>query len=438
MKFKEWKEWYKSLPDSLRWFVWLVLLRPIIDNFYYLKEVSPFLSPLNIVGVLTPIVIFFTLKKMKRPPQSNIDGNFRIYGGFVIAGIIVMSISGIALLPFWTVAIKITAIVYMFFFLRYFVRSKKDVDGLLQSFLYSSIVVICVFMFEMFVHPLNLVHSRGVERYQGSYADVFNYATYVTLCTLINYYFLLSTNTSLSRNARIRNVIINIVLGTAMLIKMSHVSTDVVFIALNILYFLIAFKKNAVGALIFASILALIVYSYGKDTIDEKLMPLIQTDVDVASGEGDEAYYLHGRVGRWERITEIFGNSSLLSQLFGMPFNGGLPFSFITGGIHNDYIRNLICVGYVGLTFYLILLFNLFRRIIKDRLNMLYLGLGALGSLLLFSVSTVPTIYPAFMYVILTVFAYFSIPENVLRRQEMEERSKLLAAESVESSKLVA
>ncbi|MEP7168432.1 MAG: hypothetical protein ABI855_03610, partial [Bacteroidota bacterium] len=284
MTFKEWKEWYKSLPKSVRWFVWLILIRPLVDNFYYLKEVSPFLSPLYIVGVLTPIVIFYTIKKMRSPVLTDLDTNYRIWGGFIVGGIIIMAFSGALTLQFWIISIKISAPIYLFIFLRYFIRSRKDVDGVLQTFLYSSVVVVFIFLFEIFVHPLNLVHTRGVERYQGSYADVFDYAIYVSFCTLINYYFLLQSDSSLPRSTRIRNVIINIVIATAMLIKMSHVASDVVFLCLNVLYFLIAFKKNAVGALIFASALVLIVYSFGQDTIDEKLMPLVQTDVNVMSG----------------------------------------------------------------------------------------------------------------------------------------------------------
>lgn len=424
MKFKEWKEWYKALPKSMRWFVWLVLLRPLVDNFYYLKEVSPFISPLYIVGVLTPLLIFISIRNSRKPPQSIVDGNFRIYGGFIIVGVLVMSMSGIADLQFWMVTLKITAILYLFFFLRHFIRNRKDMDGILQTFLYSSIWVVFMFLYEIYAHPINLTYTRGIERFQGDYADVFNYAIYVSICTLINYYFLLNSDSSLSRSTRIRNVVINIVLGSAMLLKMSHIATDVVFLALNILYFLIAFKKNAVGALIFASVLILIVYSYGQEKIDEKIQPLIQKDIDVASGEGEETSYLHGRVGRWERIMDFFNNSSLLSQLFGLPFTGELYYPFITGGTHNDYLRILMLVGYVGLTSYLILLINLFRRIIKEHLSTLYIGMGALGILVLYSISVVPTIYPGFLYTLLAIFAYFSIPESVLRKQEIAKSSK--------------
>jgi hypothetical protein len=424
MKFKEWKEWYKSLPKSFRWFVWLILLRPLIDNFYYLKEISPFLSPLYIVGGLTPIVIFYTIRKKQKPVRSEIDTNFRIWGGFILAGIIMMGFTGLLSLNYWIVIIKISLPIYLFIFLRYFVRNQKDIDGILQTFLYSAILIVGIFAYEIVVQPLNMTRTRGIDRMQGNFADVFNYATYVSLCTLINYYFLLKSDTTLSRSARIRNVVLNIVIGTAMLIKMSHVATDVVFLALNVLYFLVAFKKNAVGALFFVGVLFFIVYSYGKETIDKSILPLIETDVNVYSGEEDDVYLLHGRVGRWERITDIFNQSSLVSQLFGLPYTGYLPFAFITGGVHNDYLRNLLCTGYIGLIAYLLLLYNLFRRIIRHHLSTLYLGLGALGSLVLYSISVTPTVYPCFLYIILAIFAFFAIPPKVLKMQENTLKTK--------------
>src|SRR6185436_9336818 len=165
MKFKEWKEWYKSLPKGYKWFVWLILLRPLIDNFYYLKEISPFLSPLYIVGLLTPIVIFYSVSTKKKPLQTDLDTNFRLWGGIVIAGIIFMAFTGIFTLPFWIVSLKISAPIYLFIFFRYFIRSRKDLDGVLQTFLYSSLVIICIFSYETVVHPLNMVHTRGIERY---------------------------------------------------------------------------------------------------------------------------------------------------------------------------------------------------------------------------------------------------------------------------------
>jgi hypothetical protein len=418
MEFKEWRKWYKSLPKSMRWFVWLVFLRPLIDNFYYLKEVSPVLSPLNVVGVLTPVLIYFSIRKVKKPSSSVIDSNFRIWGNMLLAGVIVMGFSGLFLMSYWVVAFKLLLPVYLFIFLRYFVRNRKDVDGILQTFLYSAMFIILMFGYEIFFHPIMIGFTRKMERFQGGYADVFNYATYVSLSTLINYYFLLKSDSTLSKKARLRNVVINLVIGPTMLIKMSHVASYAVFLALNILYFLIAFRKNTISLLLCLTIILPIVYIYGKETINDKFMPLIQTDIEAYSGERDEVQLLHGRVGRWESQTNFFNESSLFVQLFGFPLSCELVFPLFTGGTHNDYLRILFTTGYVGLLTYILLLYNLFKRIMKHYWSLLYLGLGALACLMLYSLSVTPTVYASYMYIVMSIFALFSIPFQNFRIKE--------------------
>ena len=60
MSFKQWWAWYKGSPLFKKWFILLILLRPLIDNFYELKETSALASPLYIVGILTPILILLS------------------------------------------------------------------------------------------------------------------------------------------------------------------------------------------------------------------------------------------------------------------------------------------------------------------------------------------------------------------------------------------
>ncbi|HEX5003120.1 MAG TPA: hypothetical protein VFW78_11545, partial [Bacteroidia bacterium] len=73
MSFRQWRRWYSGLHSSVKWFIVLVILRPVIDNFYYLKTVSPFLSPLYLVGVLTPLLALWTIFKIKKPNYSKLD-----------------------------------------------------------------------------------------------------------------------------------------------------------------------------------------------------------------------------------------------------------------------------------------------------------------------------------------------------------------------------
>src|SRR5437016_327172 len=78
MSFSEWKYWFRSLPWSLRWFPLLILIRPLVDNFYYLKNVSPVLSPLYIVGVLTPLLAIYGMAVIRRQQRSPVDVYFSV------------------------------------------------------------------------------------------------------------------------------------------------------------------------------------------------------------------------------------------------------------------------------------------------------------------------------------------------------------------------
>ena len=57
--------------------------------------------------------------------------------------------------------------IYLFFFLRLLIRSQRDLDGVLQTFLYSSIFVVGVFLFELIVNPIKVLKTRDLERIQG-------------------------------------------------------------------------------------------------------------------------------------------------------------------------------------------------------------------------------------------------------------------------------
>ena len=79
MTFKDWKYWISALPWHLKWFAVLVLIRPIIDNFYYLKNISPLLSPLYLVGILTPILCISSIISYRKKDVSVFDILFGIW-----------------------------------------------------------------------------------------------------------------------------------------------------------------------------------------------------------------------------------------------------------------------------------------------------------------------------------------------------------------------
>src|SRR4249920_2644732 len=94
MNFKEWKKWLGELPWSCKWFVLFILIRPVTDNFYNLKEISPLYSPLYILGILTPVFILLSFLSSRFPKKysSPVDVPVRILILLILAnGVILLA-----------------------------------------------------------------------------------------------------------------------------------------------------------------------------------------------------------------------------------------------------------------------------------------------------------------------------------------------------------
>ena len=234
MSFKEWRDWQKAIPWSLRWFVYLVFLRPFVDRFYDLKTISPFLSPLYIVGALTPMLCLVALFRFRKKDTIVSDRFFNFLAVIVIiAGIFTFLINGFDIYSLM-VFFKILTPVLLFPFCRILIRSKEDLHGILQTFLYSSIIVIFIFFYEMIFGGLNIEYTRtDIARYQGGFADLMNYAFYITLgFASICYFYLIKRA---KKTATFRSILLVVLVGAlciAALSKISHLTSYFVFAGL--------------------------------------------------------------------------------------------------------------------------------------------------------------------------------------------------------------
>ena len=196
MTFKEWKNYWKKMNWTQKWFPVFILLRPIADNFYFLKQVSPFISPLYILGALIPLLIFFSFRttKLHHKIPSGDDGFMQTFGIVILVNCVFLLMYQFSLENFGSV-IKYLTPPLLFFYVRRFIQSKEDIVFLLQTFLYSCSFPFAILAFETFVHPLNpdyLSAGRGGGyRVHGAYSDCMNYAIYFIGAFLVYCYFFL-------------------------------------------------------------------------------------------------------------------------------------------------------------------------------------------------------------------------------------------------------
>lgn len=412
MKFKNWKIWLKSKPWILKWFIILVLLRPIIDNLYFLKNISLFLSPLYIVGVLTPILVIISIAKRPKPKRSKLDKYFKIWSVFILIGIFfVILFDPLSMISF-EYLLKLSIPIYIYFFARIFIQSKQDLDGILTTFLYSGAFVAILLLYEVFFGAIRLVESRGMERIQGSFGDVVSYGIYLAFCFLIASYFYFSRKGEIPKRKRIRTLLIVGGLCVLTLVNIHHIASYTIFIGILLLFMVFNFKANKGAALVLSLLFFLVFYIFGQPIIEEKITPLLETDISVYEGDLGSEKLLHGRVGRWTSMIEMFTNENIFSQFFGYPTSMQYAYHVVGVGSHNDYVRILFLAGYFGLFYYLILLVIFFNQAKKLVNSTKYLAFGTLGILMLFSVSIVPTYYPPFMYVVMSVFAFVALPKQ--------------------------
>lgn len=415
MTFKEWSEWLGDLPWVFRWFPLLVLFRPVVDNLYFLKSVSPLLSPPYLVGVLTPIACIVALIRFRSPKKTGLDKAFLYWSVMVlISALLLLFYDPLSMLTFEYV-LKITIPVYLYFFLRLFITDLRDLHGILQSFLYSTLFVMVLLLYEVFVNPISVQESRGLERIQASFGDVVSYGMYITFAVIIGTYYFFARQHLIKFNKRI--VLLGIVLAFSILglINIYHTASYSVFASLILLFMAYNFRsQNRTVAIGFVLVAGFAITVWGSEVIQDKVSPLIQTDIQVYEGQQNTDRLLHGRVGRWRTMLDLFSSESVPVQFFGFPLKFKYVFQFIGIGSHNDFIRMLFGTGIIGLALYLNLLFRVWRRRLVLGLAQNYLLIATLLALIFYSISVTPTFYAPFMYFALSIFAYVALPGNKL------------------------
>ena len=413
----------KSLPLSMKWFTVLILIRPIVDLLYFLKEISVVISPLYIVGFLTPFLIIFSLFSRKLPPKYKSilsDFNFWVWAVIVIFNL------GLHLLVeanFDTVGdtLRYLTPVLLFVYFRRFIYSKKQLEGILQTFLYSAAIPAALLAYELIFEPIStqmITENRGGgARYQGGYADIMNYAIYASAAFLIKSYFFLQKVKQKRTNLKkvIQLISVYAFCFTA-LIAIKQTASWGVLTALFALFILFNLG-NRKGVVLLLISMPILIY-LGSRIYSSKVQPLIQKEVSVIEGEENVDRSFNGRMSRWKKYFEVWNDMPLISNLFGVNFSGHkLAPVMISGGMHSDYVRLLFLSGLIGLIFYLLFLFSLLKRVLSMQVPEQFLVMGAIGIVLLYSITTCPLNYAPFIYYIFPILAYASLPKNVLKKQ---------------------
>jgi hypothetical protein len=406
MRLKVWWEWVKSKPLYLSWFIYFLLIRPVAEQFYNLKVISPLLSPLYWLGVLTMLFSIIGITRGK-PVKSKLDNTFLLWAILTFFSVIALLFSSSNILEFLNFANKLTLPVLIYYFLRVFIRGKSDFVGLLTTFMIS-----CIFPIGSMIFGLSKGNYFGAGRFAGSYADVFNNAFYLSFGAIVLFYLYI-LNKTYYNTLKIKNYIIILALIVFIigLWSVKHIATVAVFIGIIVIFIYIVFRRRIEAALFMILLSVIFVYFAGDRFYEEVINPRLENEIEVVQGSRNFTQAMHGRGARWKWLMGDFRSAPLYSQLAGFPLSLKPSYHMLGITPHNDFLRIMFFTGYAGLVVYLILLFKVFRTgkymDVPDRFVLYTIMMATL----LYSITTVPTFYPDFVNILMILFAYAALPK---------------------------
>lgn len=374
------------------------------------------------MGVLTPVLCINAFIYFKFPRKTALDKAFLYWSMTVLfAAIWLLFYNPFSKLTL-EFALKITMPVYLYFFLRLFITDLRDLHGILQSFLYSALWVVFLLVYEVLIKPISVQQSRGFERIQASFGDVVSYAMYITFTLIIVMYFFFARQHILPLKRRLTLLITVLIFAILGLFNIYHTASYTVFAFLIVLFIIYNFKSEnkslAIGIILAVGFFITI---WGARVVENKISPLVHTEIQVYEGSENTDRLLHGRVGRWSDMLDLFSSESIPVQFFGFPLKLDYVYQYIGIGSHNDFIRMLFCCGIVGLGLYLYLLFRVWKQGTRLGQAQHFLLTASLMALVFYSISVTPTLYAPFMYFVLSVFAYAALPGNKLTQWSNRE-----------------
>jgi hypothetical protein len=419
MKFKEWKNWFKSLHLSRKWFVILIIIRPIIDNFWELKESSALASPLYIVGVATPVFIAlsFTSHNFRKQGTSLQDLPFSAFSIILILNCLIYYSTQISVSAMGDF-IKYTTPIILYYYSRCFVRNKQDIDGIIFTTLIACIFPFGMLLYESIFNPIAVEYLSsgrgGGSRIRGAYADIMTYAIYIIMFFVIfGYYFLDNIyNAKAKIKVNVFHITLVLVIVLYGLIGIKQVSTWTV--ALAIFGLLILHNlKNAKGLIFVVMIITVLGGFFAETIYTTQIEPLIGKEIKVVDGETESNQALNGRMSRWEKYFEIWEKMPIYNHFAGIT-SANFPETevMIGAGMHSDYVRLLFLTGFIGIALYIVFILLAAQKYTQLKIPEKFLLSSMIASLLLWSVSTIPTLYAPLLYFIFPIFSYSSLNRN--------------------------
>lgn len=403
--FVSWRRWLIKLPWSYKWFIYLVLLKPFLDLLYFLKDISIFISPLYLIGGITPILILLIIFTSKRKlKSSSIEYLFKLWFSITLFNLLLVY-TQTNFIDFLGIFLRLVLPFFIYFFYKRLLIYQVNFDGLLRAFFYSSFVPILLFYVAILTDSGNIQLSRGFERQAAFYADVANLGIYVNIVAILLFYSILNRSIF---NIKLYQYAIFFIALIFILFKIYHFTSWLSFAGITALFLFKLLRKGKILVLFIFVGFSIFVTVVLFERIQTGLITLVNSEViNIAEGDNIDSFG-HGRIGKWKYFIEFWNQSPLIVKFLGIPLKP--PYLeehfdlayWLLGGVHNDFLRVLFVSGYIGLFCYMLILVKALYLSRKLKIPEKYLFQSSMVFLLFYSMALNPLLYSLTVYFIIS------------------------------------
>ena len=279
-----------------------------------------------------------------------------------------------------------------------------------KMLLVASIVPITITVMQMFGFNIGYYEATIADllRPRGFFHDSFTNRLYFIYAMVASSYFLVNSKENLWRAASV----VYFFVAVSCLYNL-HSKSGFVIIALFVMTLIMSLRRSAkVIAIAVCFVIAVLLAGQ----VHNRLQMVYQKEIGFLAGKEKQERLFQGRVYSWEEELKKWSDSDFEDQMLG----SGQQYR----GMHNDFLRILFCNGIIGLIFFLFfllyILILLLRNYIFDRTFLCLLSLVLLLTFVVDSVGLVPTLYPAYNWMVWGIVSY-TLSRKLLNRSITNE-----------------
>jgi len=369
-----------------------IVIKPILDmsfSIYIIENIN--LS--RIISILFALQMFFiillNLKIIRR-----FSGNWFVFIWFLITILSYFWLGYKDIYSSLELLFRYSNFILPFIAIPFII--KKNESGFFLILIIASLMPIILTILQISGFHFGFYEKTigGFLRPKGFFHDSFTNRLYFIYGLCGASYFILV-------NCKIYKKIFAIILFVLAGLCMYKLYSKSGYLIILLYLFLLLFKTTyKLKLLIIFSLLVFFVFNSTK--IYTHISTTYQKEISYIMGKEKFEKIFKGRIQGWKENINEWKKFNLLKKIFGS--------SEIASGMHNDFLRILYCNGIIGLLFYITFLVYLIIKLIPNAFltkNILYsLSSVLLGSFFLDSIGLVPTLYPAYNWMVWGIISY--------------------------------